>query len=138
MAPLVAKMNSWLAGQGVIDRITVLSLILLLNPNLIKILFNQLKSLKQHNRSIPAFTCKFYSLVDIANMSVSAYDRTSKMKIYDSVPWQKPPSHAQTNPNCIVTTQKRHHKSDCTTIADRLRTVRWSNNSHPTGVVKMA
>ena len=25
---------------------------------------------------------------------------------------------------------------DFTTIADRLRTVSWSNNSHPTGVVK--
>ena len=25
---------------------------------------------------------------------------------------------------------------DYTTIADRLRTVSWSNNSHPTGVVK--
>ena len=25
---------------------------------------------------------------------------------------------------------------DCTAIADRLRTVSWSNNSHPTGVVK--
>ena len=34
-----------------------------------------------------------------------------------------------------------HHKNttknfDNTTIADRLRTVSWSNNSHPTGVVK--
>ena len=25
---------------------------------------------------------------------------------------------------------------DYTTIADRIRTVRWSNNSYPTGVVK--
>ena len=32
---------------------------------------------------------------------------------------------------------KRVNKNfDFTTIADRLRTVSWSNNSHPTGVVK--
>ena len=34
------------------------------------------------------------------------------------------------------TTHKRHQNFDYTTIADRLRTVSWSNNSHPTGVVK--
>ena len=34
------------------------------------------------------------------------------------------------------TTQKRHQKLKYTTIADRLRKVSWSNNSHPTGVVK--
>ena len=31
---------------------------------------------------------------------------------------------------------KNATKIDYTTIADRLRTVSWSNNSHPTGVVK--
>ena len=36
---------------------------------------------------------------------------------------------------------KGQHKNatktfDYTTVADRLRTVSWSNNSHPTGVVK--
>ena len=35
-----------------------------------------------------------------------------------------------------VTTQKRHQNFDYTTIAHRLRTVIWSNISHPTGVVK--
>ena len=35
-----------------------------------------------------------------------------------------------------VTTQKRHQNFDYTTIADRLRTVSWGNDSHPTGVVK--
>ena len=33
-------------------------------------------------------------------------------------------------------TQKRHQKFDYTTIAGRLRTVSWSNNSHQIGVVK--
>ena len=32
--------------------------------------------------------------------------------------------------------RKRHEKFDDTTIADRLGTVSWGNDSHPTGVVK--
>ena len=47
------------------------------------------------------------------------------------------------NPYTHRTIQKatRQHKNvtknfDYTTIADRLRTVSWSNSSHPTGVVK--
>ena len=40
-------------------------------------------------------------------------------------------------PKSNVTTQKTQKKIfDYTTIADRLRTVSWSNDSHPTGVVK--
>ena len=35
-----------------------------------------------------------------------------------------------------MTTQKRHQNFDYTTIADRLRTVSWSNDSHQTCVVK--
>ena len=35
-----------------------------------------------------------------------------------------------------LTTQKRHKNFDYTTIMDRLRIVSWSNNSHPTVVVK--
>ena len=31
------------------------------------------------------------------------------------------------------TTEKRHQNLDYTTISDRLRTVSWSNNSHPKG-----
>ena len=34
-----------------------------------------------------------------------------------------------------VTTQKRHQNLDNTTIADILRTVSWSNDSHATDVV---
>ena len=34
------------------------------------------------------------------------------------------------------TTQNATKNFDYTTIADRLRKVSWSNNSHPTGVVK--
>ena len=32
--------------------------------------------------------------------------------------------------------KKRHQNFDYRTIADRLRTVSWSNNSHPSGMVK--
>ena len=35
-----------------------------------------------------------------------------------------------------VNTKKRHQNFDYATISDGLRTVSWSNNSHPTGVVK--
>ena len=35
-----------------------------------------------------------------------------------------------------VTTYNRHQNFDYTTIADRIRTVSWSNDSHPVGVVK--
>ena len=35
-----------------------------------------------------------------------------------------------------MTTQSAAINFDNTTIADRLKTVSWSNNSHPTGVVK--
>ena len=38
--------------------------------------------------------------------------------------------------NNQLTTQKHHQNFDYTTTADRLSTVGWSNNSHPTGMVK--
>ena len=48
-------------------------------------------------------------------------------------------SHPQKNPKSNVTTYKNATKNfDNTTIADRLRTVSWSNGSasHPAGMVK--
>ena len=53
-----------------------------------------------------------------------------KRKISDSVLLLKP-IHPQKNPKSNATTQKRHQKFDYTTIADRLVTVSWSNDSHP-------
>ena len=45
--------------------------------------------------------------------------------------------HPKKNPkNKLTTTQKRHQNFDFTTIADRLRTVSLSNDSHQTDVVK--
>ena len=58
-----------------------------------------------------------------------------KRKRSDSAPWQKP-LHQQKNPKSNVTTQKRLKNFDYTTTADRLWTVSWSNDNHPTGVFK--
>ena len=57
-----------------------------------------------------------------------------KRKRSDSVLWQKP-LHPQNNPKINVTTQKRHQKLWLHYYCG-LRTVSWSNSSHPTGVVK--
>ena len=59
----------------------------------------------------------------------------AKISTFTVVLWQKP-LHRQQNPKSNVTTHKRRQNFDNTTIADRLRTVSWCNNSHPTGVVK--
>ena len=48
----------------------------------------------------------------------------------------KDPTPTEKNPKSNVKTQQRHQNFNYTTIADRLMTVSWSNNSHPTGVVK--
>ena len=54
--------------------------------------------------------------------------------------WLSPKTKAPTpteNPNSNLTTQKRHQNVDYKTIADRLRTVSWGNDTHPPGVVKL-
>ena len=58
-----------------------------------------------------------------------------KRKRSDSVLWQKP-LHQQKCQKGKMTTQTTPQKSSIyTAVADRLRTVSWSNYSHPTGVV---
>ena len=59
----------------------------------------------------------------------------SKRKGSDSVLWQKP-LHPQKNEKATWQHKNAARKFDYTTIADRLRAVGWSNDSHPTGVVK--
>ena len=44
-------------------------------------------------------------------------------------------SYAESQRN--VTVQTRHQNFDYTTIADRLRTVSWSNDNYPTSVIKL-
>ena len=48
----------------------------------------------------------------------------------------KAPTPTEKNPKINMTTQKCYQNYDCTTIADRLRTVSWINNSNLTGAVK--
>ena len=49
---------------------------------------------------------------------------------------QKAPTPTEKSKLQRDNTKKRHQNVDYTTIADWLRTVSWSNSSHPTGVVK--
>ena len=58
-------------------------------------------------------------------------ERQKKRKRSDSVLWQKPLYHQKIEKSSDAT---KHF--DYTTIADWLGTVSWSNDSHPTGVVK--
>ena len=58
----------------------------------------------------------------------------TKRKRSDSVLWLKP-LHQQKCQKGKVTTPTEPQKFDYTAIADRLRTVSWSNYSHQTGVV---
>ena len=44
--------------------------------------------------------------------------------------------HPQKNPNSNMTAQNHHHKLRNTTIADRLKTVSWSNDRYYTGVIE--
>ena len=77
------------------------------------------------------------SKTNITEYTLSYYTKEGKRKRRrsDSVLWQKP-LHPPKNPNSNVSAQKSNQNFDYTTIADWLRTVSWSNNSHPTGVVK--
>ena len=55
--------------------------------------------------------------------------------------WLSPVTKTPTSTHRKIQKATWQHKNatknfDYTTIADRLRTVSWSNNSHPTGVVK--
>ena len=58
-----------------------------------------------------------------------------KKKTSDSVIRQKP-LHQQKNKKATGQHKKATDHFDYTTIADRLRTASWSNDTHPTGVVK--
>ena len=70
----------------------------------------------------------------------SLYGKPNDFKRNKNTIWltsMKKPLHPQQTPKSKVTTQNRHQTFDYTTIADQLRTVSWSINSHPTDVVKL-
>ena len=51
--------------------------------------------------------------------------------------YDKSPLHQQNFQKGKMTTQTTLQKSSITAVADRLRTVSWSNYGHPTGVVNL-
>ena len=55
------------------------------------------------------------------------YEKRDLTQAYDKSPFT---NRKQIIPKSKVTAQKRYHNFDDTTIADRLRTVSWSNDSH--------
>ena len=59
-----------------------------------------------------------------------------KRKRSDSVLWQKPLHPQKNKKKSNDTTPNATKNFDYTTIADRLRTVSWDNDSNPIGVVK--
>ena len=65
-----------------------------------------------------------------------SYHAKWKRKRSNSVQWQKP-IHRQKSPKSNVTTTRKNATKnlDYRTIADRLRTFSWGNDSHPTGGV---
>ena len=73
--------------------------------------------------------CVHASHLRIANMTQREKERDLTQP-HDENPY------TNTELNSQWSTQKRHQNFDDATIADQLRTVSWSNNSHPAGVVK--
>ena len=57
-----------------------------------------------------------------------------KRRISDSVLWQSPYTSRNVK-RAKWQDKQRHKKFNYTTVADRLRTVSWSNYGHPTGVI---
>ena len=60
-----------------------------------------------------------------------------KMKRSDSVLWKKALTPAEMSKGQSDNTNNATKKFDYTAVADRLRTVSWSNHGHPTGVVNL-
>ena len=77
----------------------------------------------------------FFGPTDHLKSTCNRCEIKRKRKRSDSVLWQKP-LHRQKTPKSNLTTQNATKNVDYRTIADRLRTVNWGNDSHPTGVVK--
>ena len=73
--------------------------------------------------------------VGVGVSSLASRIRRRKRKISDSVLWQKP-LYQQKIQNTNWQHQHANKKFTYTIIADRFGTAGWSNNIHPTGVVK--
>ena len=81
------------------------------------------------------YTSKLHKMLCSARPEAThKYER--KRKRSDSVLWQNPLHSQKKSINQRDNTKNVTKNFDYTTIVDRLRTVSWSNNSHPTGVLK--
>ena len=60
---------------------------------------------------------------------MATVDREWREKERDLTQSYDEPTHQQKKPKSKATTRKLHQNFDYTTIADRLRTVSWGNNS---------
>ena len=69
------------------------------------------------------------------HMLVKPKDRKGRRS--DSVLWQKPIHQQKCKTGKVTTQTTLQIKIDYTAVADRLRTVSWSNYGHPTGVVNL-
>ena len=88
----------------------------------------------QHSfEKIPISTVELFQWRFQAFLGVPLFER--KRERSDSVLWQKPlhPEKSKKQSDNTIMPQKNF---DYITIADRLRTVSWGNDSRPTGVVK--
>ena len=89
-------------------------------------------------KTFPPKTTKILSTRNkfILKLSSSVYMLSGKgrdlTQSYDKSPY----IDRKIQKNNVTTPKKATKNFDCTTIADRLRTVRWGNDSHPTGVFK--
>ena len=80
-------------------------------------------------------TLSLLSLLTYYCQTVSVVSTWELRTRTDSVLWQTH-LHPQTNEQKAAQHKHATNSFDTTTIADRLRAVNWSNNSHQTGVVK--
>ena len=83
--------------------------------------------------SDPQPACYFYS----SKVGCELEEGKRKRKRSDSVLWQKPLKPTEMSSGQNDNTNNSTKKFDYRAVADRLRTVGWSNYDHPTGVVNL-
>ena len=111
-------------------------------------LIYRVRHINRNNVLLHIWNSKIYQHLTFWMLSANFYNERS-----DSVIWQKNPYTnrilGEKGRNLTLSFDKsplhrqkiqqatwQHKNADYTTIADRLRTVNWGNDSHPTGVIK--
>ena len=88
---------------------------------------------QRYHRHILGAQCVTISIIDLVIACLWIIIR--KRKRSDSVLWQKPLHQQKCRQGKVTTQTTPQKKFDNTAIADRLRTVSWSNYGQPTDVV---